>query len=83
MTLDEFFKKHGDVVPVKVLREAIGAKSDEQVRQWARNWRNRRPSPRYCVAIERATNNLVTRQDLRPDDWRQIWPELAKQEAAP
>lgn len=36
----------------------------------------------YCVAIERATNGQVTRKDLRPDDWRLIWPELVDQEAS-
>jgi DNA-binding transcriptional regulator YdaS (Cro superfamily) len=37
-----------------------------------------RPCPiPTCVAIEKATNGLVTRQDLRPCDWEQIWPELA------
>lgn len=30
-----------------------------------------------CVFIERATDGAVTRQDLRPDDWQDIWPELA------
>lgn len=41
-------------------------------------WRTfSRPVPViHCVAIERATNGAVTRQDLRPDDWRDIWPEL-------
>ena len=33
--------------------------------------------PVRCVAIERATGGAVTRQDLRPDDWADIWPELA------
>jgi DNA-binding transcriptional regulator YdaS (Cro superfamily) len=33
-------------------------------------------SPERCVDIERETNREVTRQDLRPDDWRRIWPEL-------
>jgi len=32
---------------------------------------------RHCIAIERATANQVTRKDLRPDDWQNIWPELA------
>lgn len=42
-----------------------------------------RPVPvRYCAAIERATAGAVTRQDLRPDDWREIWPELANTLAA-
>lgn len=31
-----------------------------------------------CVQIERATNGEVRRQDLRPDDWQDIWPELAQ-----
>jgi DNA-binding transcriptional regulator YdaS (Cro superfamily) len=30
-----------------------------------------------CTAIERATHGEVTRRDLRPDDWQDIWPELA------
>jgi len=29
-----------------------------------------------CTAIERATLGAVTRQDLRPDDWQEHWPEL-------
>lgn len=33
-----------------------------------------------CVPIERATGGAVTRQDLRPDDWQDIWPELAAPE---
>jgi DNA-binding transcriptional regulator YdaS (Cro superfamily) len=34
------------------------------------------------MAIERATNGLVTRRDLRPDDWKAIWPELAEPAAS-
>lgn len=30
-----------------------------------------------CAAIERATGGQVTRKDLRPNDWQEIWPELA------
>lgn len=30
-----------------------------------------------CVALEQATAGEVTRQELRPADWQQIWPELA------
>jgi len=48
------------------------------------NWlaRGTIPNPIYAAAIERATNGAVTRQDLRPNDWWLIWPELAEQEAA-
>jgi len=31
----------------------------------------------HCPAIEKQTDGLVTRQELRPDDWHKIWPELA------
>jgi len=33
-------------------------------------------SPENAVAIERVTGGEVKRQDLRPNDWEQIWPEL-------
>jgi DNA-binding transcriptional regulator YdaS (Cro superfamily) len=33
-------------------------------------------SPARAVAIEQATRGVVTRQELRPEDWRLIWPEL-------
>ena len=36
----------------------------------------------HCVVIEQKTGGAVTRQELRPDDWRLIWPELAQSEAA-
>ena len=29
-----------------------------------------------CVSIERESEGQVTRQDLRPDDYWLIWPEL-------
>ena len=43
------------------------------------NWRKRGTvlKAEYCTAIERATGGQVTRRDLRPNDWQQIWPELA------
>ncbi len=46
------------------------------------NWRyGKRPVPiGRCIDIEKATGGLVTRKDLRPDDWQKIWPELAEQE---
>lgn len=35
-----------------------------------------------CSDIERITSGAVTRQDLRPDDWQRIWPELVQPEVA-
>ena len=47
------------------------------ISQWANG---DRPVPvERCVAIERATKGVVTRMDLRPNDWQQIWPELVAQ----
>ncbi len=46
------------------------------ISQWANG---DRPVPvERCVAIERATKGVVTRRDLRPNDWHLIWPELAQ-----
>lgn len=37
-----------------------------------------RPVPiEHCLAIERAASGKVTRQALRPKDFRRIWPDLA------
>lgn len=52
--------------------------------QLAARQNEREPSPVLCVRLEQLTNGIVTRKDLRPDDWAAIWPELAssvKQEA--
>jgi DNA-binding transcriptional regulator YdaS (Cro superfamily) len=77
MTLDQYLRQPG-ALTVAQLREAVGAKSDAQVRQWQHGYAARLPGPIYCVAIERATAGAVTRRDLRPDDWAEIWPELAE-----
>ncbi|MCW3583960.1 transcriptional regulator [Burkholderia cenocepacia] len=37
----------------------------------------RRAGEKLCVAIERESGGAITRRDLRPDDWQDIWPELA------
>ncbi|MBN8749506.1 MAG: helix-turn-helix domain-containing protein [Variovorax sp.] len=45
------------------------------VRQWVTGLRP--VPPRRCPAVEGLTGGLVSRRELRPDDWREIWPELA------
>ena len=46
------------------------------VNQWVKG---SRPIPaNRAVAIERATGGLVTRQEMFPDTWQDVWPELAK-----
>lgn len=78
MDLDDYLRRPGSLT-VGELRDAIGAPSSAQVRQWRYRYAGRRPSPAYCAAIEAATGGAVRRQDLR-DDWRDIWPELAEGE---
>lgn len=41
------------------------------------NWKTRGVPLEQCVPIERATHGAVTRKDLRPDDYLDVWPELA------
>jgi DNA-binding transcriptional regulator YdaS (Cro superfamily) len=37
-----------------------------------------RPVPlEHCLSIETATNGQVTRQEMRPDDFWRIWPDLS------
>jgi DNA-binding transcriptional regulator YdaS (Cro superfamily) len=40
---------------------------------------NKEASPLIAASLERETNQLITRRELRPDDWELIWPELAGQ----
>lgn len=58
--------------------ERIGV-SQGMVWQWLQGLRP--VSPTLCVLIEKESSGAVTRKDLRPDDWKQIWPELAGSEA--
>lgn len=39
-------------------------------------WKQRGVPIEYCARLERICPT-VTRQRLRPHDWREIWPELA------
>lgn len=40
------------------------------------NWKMRGIPPKQCVRIERLTDGKVTRRELRPDDYFEIWPDL-------
>lgn len=41
------------------------------------NWKSRGVPIEQCVPIERLTGGVVSRPMLRPNDWQDIWPELA------
>lgn len=75
MQLNQYFSSLG-AMSVSELRKRIGAKSDAQIRQWQHGYAGRRPGTEYCVAIERVTKGLVTRKDLRPNDYWVHWPDL-------
>ncbi|MDK6079677.1 YdaS family helix-turn-helix protein [Massilia varians] len=56
------------------LARAIGAHAPD-ISRWADGTR---PIPVvHAAAIETATGGLVTRQEMFPDEWARIWPELA------
>ena len=61
------------------LAKKLGVKPPT-IRQWVIG---KRPVPiERCVSIEHITNGQVTRKDLRPEDWRDIWHELIEKEVA-
>ena len=72
MNLAQYFQ-HGLVRKADFSR-SLGI-SPSLLHQWVNGIRP--VSIQYCRAIEEKTNGEVTRQDLRPDDWQKIWPELA------
>lgn len=76
MTLNEYLK-HAGKLSIEELGKAINVNNLDQIRQWQHAYAERKPSPENCFAIERATKGDVTRQELRPDDFWRIWPDLA------
>lgn len=57
------------------LAKAIGVHAPD-ISRWLTGGR---PIPtKYGAAIEHATGGLVTRQELFPEEWRRIWPELER-----
>ncbi|WP_310630789.1 Cro/CI family transcriptional regulator [Paraburkholderia sp.] len=62
----------------RALAEILGV-TKGAVHQWMQP--ARRVPIEHCAPIESATGGRVTRQMLRPDDWRQIWPELVEPNA--
>lgn len=62
------------------LAAALGV-SPVLISQWASG--RRVPPFERCIPIERATDGEVSRRDLRPDDYLEMWPELAQPVAVP
>ncbi|MET4160507.1 DNA-binding transcriptional regulator YdaS (Cro superfamily) [Marinobacterium sp. MBR-111] len=63
----------------------LKAATDEQVQKTGTTrgylrqiaYGNKVASPEIAARVERETDCCVTRQQLRPDDWAVIWPELS------
>ena len=67
----------------RALARALGI-SAAAVSQWGSTDSSARGvPPKQCVRIEQLTCGRVGRKDLRPHDWRDIWPELAESEEKP
>lgn len=74
MQPESTMKRVADAVGGQAALANICGVTPQAVSQWVRGIR---PIPvERCAAIERATNGVVTRRDLRPNDWHLIWPEL-------
>lgn len=74
MKLSEYIdaEPHG---AARRLAKKIGA-HEPDVSRWISG---ERPVPAHrAAAIEQATKGQVTRQEMRPNDWQRIWPELAE-----
>ncbi|TSA09028.1 MAG: Cro/Cl family transcriptional regulator [Comamonadaceae bacterium] len=78
MNLFKYFKQQGRGAATRLAAEIGAFPSD--VSDWGKGLR---PVPvRFAVAIEAATNRVVSRKDLHPTDWQKIWPELIELAAA-
>lgn len=73
--------------PIEIALSIVGTQAKlatalRESQQTISNWRkNGIPeSKRVAIApkLERVTEGRVTRQAVCPDDWRDIWPELAE-----
>lgn len=72
MKLSEYLEHQGRGARSK-LAAAIGAHRPD-LSDWING--SRVVPAHRCLAIERATGGVVTRRDLRPQDWMKFWPEL-------
>ena len=62
------------IVGSQVALAALLGVTKAAVNQWKSD--GRQVPPKHCLMIERGTSGQVTRQDLRPDDYWLIWPDL-------
>ena len=72
--MSKTLKQFCEDISYPVAVEKLGF-SEGMLRQWAGGWRT--PDAANSVLIETKSDGEVTRKTLRPNDWQEIWPELA------
>lgn len=79
MDLKTFLKS----LPDEPAREAFAAKCETSAGHLRNVSYGQRPcAPALAVAIERESGREVTRQELCPEDWQKVWPELIDTDCA-
>lgn len=73
MTLKEYFEKMPKGEKTRIAK-ALGMRSSNFAN--ILNTDGSVFNDERCVIIERETKGMVTRADLRPDDWADIWVEM-------
>jgi DNA-binding transcriptional regulator YdaS (Cro superfamily) len=61
----------------KVVAQKLGL-SYQMVQLWKIG--KRKPTPTHGAQIELLTGGVVTRRDMFPDCWHEVWPELVGQQ---
>lgn len=74
MKLTEYISSQGYGAITALAREINGFPSD--ISAYIRDKSPKPVPPKTCVAIEKVTNGEVKREDLRPDDFWELWPDL-------
>mgnify|MGYP002144852966 CR=1 FL=1 len=77
--LERAIKAVGTMEKLGIAVGLPGKNPKQVVWQWKANGR---VPIEYCAGVEIASGRAATRQQLRPNDWMRIWPELATPETA-
>lgn len=72
MDIEKYIAKQG--ITISDFARQLGV-SRNLVYQWVNNIRP--VAARHCPSIEAITAGKVSRTELRPNDWRDLWPDLA------
>lgn len=71
MVIENYLKQHSLTQAEFASKAGV---SVGMVNQWIKGRRS--VSPKKCLVIESVTQGELSRQKLRPTDWKMLWPEL-------